>query len=289
MPARPDDPGSSTPPAPSELSARRPWIDYECHRGDLDEHVLASITDLALARISTRLTLDVSAVRPVHLIVADGANRCVDHVIWIDPPAPGRGYSVYDWFELLFTHELTHLLVRDAWGMPAVLWWEGLAVHLGDDGVRARLFGRSYHTYCRALAEHGALLPLEPLLRASTYYRRRTDFRVDLQAGSFCAFLLDAYGPSCVGRFVTECPRPASEPAAAIVDPIARRHFGDDFHELCARWVRFLRTDVACDPSLAEGLRARRLGETQDGTPHCDHCFEHTTLASVCERCSQAT
>jgi hypothetical protein len=262
MPDHHDDPVDDAPSLPRTHS----WLDGDCHLG--------TITDRALANVAARLELDVSTLRDVRLVIGSGANSCVDRVIRIDARSPPRGFSSDDWFELLFTHELTHLLVRETWGLPAVLFWEGLAVHLGDDAVRTRLSGNSYHDHCRALDAIDALLPLESLLRASTYYRRRTDFRVDLQAGSFCGFLLDAYGPSRVGRFLTDCPRPTHDPASSIVDPIAQRRLGSDVRGLRDQWLQFLRARSPEDPTLIDRLPARPLGDTPDGPAHCDACFE---------------
>ena len=270
------------------------WFELELRRGDLDEAIITRIVDAARVNVAARLQIDVSGLRGVRVVVADDANTVVDHEIRVAPRPSGGGYSIYDWFELLFTHELTHLIVRDTWGMPAALWWEGMPVHLGDDAVRSRLFGGSYHAYCGALAELGALLSLESLLRGSTYYRRRPDFRVDLQAGSFCGFLLETFGPRRLGHFIAESPRPVSEPAVAIVDPGLRRHFGNDLRGLQAAWVQFLATRVASDRALIERLSTRRFGEEPDAVAHCDHCFAHLrsiapSTPPLCASCAAMT
>jgi len=269
------------------VSTGQARFEIECHGGELDEAIAAAIADAALARVAARLQIDVSSLHHIRVIVAHGANTVVDREIRVAPRASGRGYSVYDWFELLFTHELTHLLVRDAWGVPPVLWWEGLPVHIGDDSARTRLFGSSYHGYCRALDELGSLIPLEPLLRASTYYRRRTDPRVDLQAGSFCGFLLEIYGPQRLGRFIAEWSRPISKHAVTIIDPLLQHHLGDDLHRLGMAWRHFLRMRVACDPSLVERLRERRFGDAPDGTDHCDDCFAPLGSVVGCPSCTR--
>ena len=270
----------------STVSFDRSPFQIECHRADLDLVVMAKLADATLIDLARLLGIDASGVRPVRVIVADGASSVIDREIRVAPRPAGPKYTTHDWFELLFAHELTHLLVRDAWGMPAVLWWEGMAVHLGDDRVRTRLFGQPYHEWCRALEELEALLPLEPLLRASTYYRRRADLRTDLQAGSFCGFLLQTRGSHRLGRFLAES-RPITAPGTQIVDPVLRRTLGDDLAGLQSEWVRFLRADVRCVPTLVEQLRERQLGGEPDRPDHCDQCFAVPGGTHGCLACAR--
>jgi hypothetical protein len=266
-------------------SGDRSWFWIECHRAELDTTILTAIAELTMTTVAQRLGIESSGFDAVRVVVSDRMNSVVDREIWIAPRPAGRGYSTYDWFELLFAHELTHLLIQDAWGLPPVLWWEGMAVHLGDDRVRARLFGHDYHVWCRALDELGRMLPLEPLLRASTYYRRRPDIRVDLQAGSFCGFLLQTRGPGLLGRFLAEA-HPIGELGGLFVDTLLERHLGADLDGLQSEWIRFLRADVNCAPSVTERLRALSSDGAPDGREHCDHCFtvQDGTNRCLCSR-----
>jgi len=248
---------------------------------------MAAIADDAMHVLTKALEIEVSQVRPCRVIVDEGPSSVVDRVIRISSQ-PRAGYRRDDWLELLFSHELTHLLVRDAWGVGPVLWWEGLAVHLGDDRIRTRLFGHSYHAYCRALDHLGGLLPLEPLLRASTFYRRRADLRVDLQAGSFCGFLLETLGPQCLRAFLTDYRRPTRAEPGVRLDPITKQHLGDDFVGLCEGWVRFLRA-LPCEPVLVDRLRTRTLGLECDRSEHCDFCFAPRSSDRECPCPDDAT
>lgn len=268
-------------------ATRNPRFRIESHREDLDTAIMAAIAEVTLTTVAQRLCIDVAEFGAVRVIVSSQTNSVVDREIIVAPRPAGRGYSMYDWFELLFAHELTHLLIQDAWGLPPVLWWEGMAVHLGDDRVRTRLFGHDYHAWCRALDDLSRLLPLERLLRASEYYRCRRDPRVDLQAGSFCGFLLQTRGCERLGRFLAES-RPLGEAGARIVDLLLARHLGADLCGLESEWIRFLRAQVRSVPSVAERVRTLRLDEAPDGREHCDHCFAVRNGASRCP-CSVTT
>ncbi|MBS1123187.1 MAG: Peptidase superfamily [Deltaproteobacteria bacterium] len=242
---------------------------------------MSTIADDALRVISNRLEIDAGRFRTAHVIVDEGPSSVVDRAIRISS-LPRDGYQRADWLELLFSHELTHLLVRDTWGTGPVLWWEGLPVHLGDDRVRTRLFGHSYHAYCRALDQLDALLPLEPLLQASTFYRRRADIRVDLQAGSFCGFLLETLGPRRLGAFLTDYRRPTRADPRMLLDPITKQHLGDDFAGLAEGWIGFLRARVPCEPELVDRLRTRTFGLEPDRREHCDFCFAPRSSDRAC-------
>jgi hypothetical protein len=254
----------------------------ECDDDSVDSAALAAIADDALVIVSRRLAIDPASVAPIRVIVGNGRNSAVDREIRVGLRAAGQGYDWTDWFELLFSHELTHVLLRDAWATGPVLWWEGMPVHLGDDRVRTRLFGRSYHAYCRVLDELGVLLPLAPLVHASTFYRRRRDIRVDLQAGSFCGFLLDTFGPRPLRAFMTEYRPPSPAQPRLVLDPILRRHLGDDLEGLARAWVRSLRTHIDCDAALVARFRARSFGAEPDAAEHCDFCFAPVRDGHIC-------
>jgi hypothetical protein len=257
------------------VSNRRAELEIDCQRDDLDPAALAAIAHRALDELCARLQLALPT-GPIRVIVgADGTSSANGRELVVVPRAAGNGYTTADWFELLFAHEVAHLLVQEAWGMPPVLIWEGLPVHLGDDRTRTRLFGHTYHAYCRALDALASLLPLAPLLRASTYYRRRGDVRVDLQAGSFCAFLLETHGPSQLGGFIRASVRPTTDPPEAVVDPGLVRWLGADLRTLEAAWIASLRAHPAA-PALVERFRGRPLGTEPDRRAHCDRCFAPT-------------
>lgn len=248
------------------------WFRIECRCDDVDAAAVATIADAAMRTLTRTLAIDASSFRSATVIVGDGPSSVVDRVIAISPH-PRGSLRRDDWLELVLSHELTHLLVRDAWGMGPVLWWEGLPVHLGDDRVRTRVLGHTYHAYCRALDHLGALLPLAPLLRASTFYRRRADFRVDVQAGSFCGFLLETLGPHRLRAFLGDFRAPTRADPRMVLDPIAIRHLGGDFASLGEGWLEFLRNRVPYEPALVERLRTRRFGGEPDRFEHCDFCF----------------
>lgn len=251
----------------------------DCQLDGFDLRELSSIADATLEEVAARLELGLATFRPARIVVAAGASSVVEREIRVAPRPAGGGYSVYDWFELLVAHELTHLLVRDRWGLPPALLWEGLAVSLGDDRIRTRLFARSYDAWCRGLVELGALVPLAPLLRGSTYYRHRPDVRVDLQAGSFCGFLLRTRGPQRVRELVAASRRPTSDPANAILDPILLDLLGSDFAALEREWMELLRVEVERDASLVDRLRDRLRAVPPPGRERCDLCFAE--LAAV--------
>lgn len=257
------------------------WFRIECRCDDVDAAALATMANDAMHVITRALALDASRARPVTVIVGEGPSCVVDRVITISSH-PRGGCRRDDWLELVFSHELTHLLVRDAWGVGPVLWWEGLPVHLGDDRVRTRLTGHTYHAYCRALDQLGVLLPLAPLLQASTYYRRRADFRVDLQAGSFCGFLLETLGPHRVGAFLASYRRPTRADPRVELDPITTQHLGGSFAELGEGWLQFLRAHVPCERALVERLGARSFGVEPDRAEHCDFCFAPRSTDRAC-------
>jgi hypothetical protein len=249
-------------------------------REGLDAAAAAATCERVVTTLSTRLAIDLSTIPPIRVIIGDGESSAVDREVRVSPRPAGRGYTVQDWLELLVSHELTHVLVREAWGMPPVLWWEGIAIHLGDDRVRTRLFGTSYRAYCRALDDAGLLLAFEPLLRASAYYRRRGDPRVDLQSGSFCGFLLDIHGPGRLASFVADTRPPTAEPALAGIDPMLERHFGAGLDRLHADWRAYLRAESASTAALAERIRPRLESGIRDGYEHCDRCFARLASGS---------
>jgi hypothetical protein len=251
-----------------------PFLRLECRLLDLDLETLMRVAHQVIRVVTRRLELPMDAAMGLEVLVGDGPNDAQHRSIRVSPKPAGRGYGRYDWFELLFSHELTHVLVESAWGRPPLPWWEGLPVALGDDRVRTRLFGRSYHARCRALDELGMLLPMQPLLRASYYYAARTDSRVDVQAGSLCAFGLEVHGPAALRAFVGDVRLPTPEDPRLVLEPALRRHVGADFEGHVEDWLQWLRATVPLDDALLEQLVARSAEPPpRRGRIHCDFCY----------------
>jgi len=194
---------------------------------------VAALAERSGQRIVDGLQIDDGA--PVRLIVAEGRNEAVGRTISV-APREGGGMDRAAWLELLITHELTHVVVASAWGEPPALLWEGLPVWFGDAYVRERVLGRSYAVECRALLELDRLRPLAPLWSHATYYGERKDYRVDVQAGAFCGWLLATIGPSRL-------------PTLALAD----------LSRLEPAWHDWLRESVPRDAARVDRLRALNL------------------------------
>jgi hypothetical protein len=236
-------------------------IDLRCDL--VASEVVTRIVDDTLARVNDRLCL---AGVDFELVVAAGTSSVVGRRIHV-APRPARGaLTEGDWFELLFAHEYTHLVLEARWKPGPALWWEGLPIHLGDDHVRTRATGLDYHAHCRALDDADRLLPLVPLIGARGFYARRRDHRVDLQAGSFCGFLLDAFGVAPLRALLTAYQPPSAESPRVSIDPLLRHHLGAPFDELERRWRAFLRTRVAAPQRAA-------CAEVPPGPGRCDGCY----------------
>ncbi len=264
------------------MNQRAPTLVFDCRRDDLSVERLRAVGEDTARRVVGMLGID--APGEVLVTVAeDGPSHAVGDRVRVSPWS-GRGLTVDDSFELLLAHELTHVLMRRAWGTPPVLWWEGLPIHLGDDFVRARALGRSYDAYCRILLELGAALPLGELMAASDYYRRRPDFRVDLIAGSFAGFVLRTRGSEALGAFVQAVERPEPNSPRWVVTPAMVRHLGADLAALERQWHTALRELPPPDPSLLAKWGQRHFDGAPPGRVHCDVCFAPVSERG-CETC----
>ncbi len=238
----------------------------------LKEEALTSLADGVAADLCRQLGLTLEPWVPVSVDVGAGPSQAIGRQIRIEAkPAAGR-HTAEDWFELLLRHELTHVLVAENWGIAPCLFWEGLPIHLGDNHVRRRLFGHSYHDHCAALSRCRALLPLRRLILPSDYYSRRSDFRVDLQAGAFTGFLLERDGIAGLRSLFRSYRPPTPDRPWVAVDRLFQKHLGADLAGLESAWRAALLASPA-DPGHVEKYRSRRFGETPTLPAHCDFCM----------------
>lgn len=262
---------------------RHPEIRIHCQRVGLARERLSEIAETTASRIVERFQVDLRNTS-VDVDVGGTTNSVVGHTVTI-ATRTGGGLSDENWFELLLAHELTHFVVREAWGLPPALFWEGLPVSLGDDYVRTRVLGRPYGQWCRALLELDRLLELTPLLRANVYYASRPDFRVDLEAGSFCGHLLRTRGAGRLGDFVRSVGRPPDDGGAWTITPALQRNLGGTLPELEEEWIAWLRATVTLEPSVLDRCASLNFSASL-GSLHCDRCFSpvHDSRCTGCGR-----
>jgi hypothetical protein len=249
-------------------------LKLQCELDELDMGELMRVAHRATYVVTSQLGVSMDSVAGLEVRVeAGGRSSALGRTIVVSLPNDRGTLSTSEWFELLYSHELTHVVVESQWGRPPVLWWEGLSISLGDDRVRARVLGHSYHQHCRALDLLGVLLPMGPLLTAGGYYERRGDYRVDVQAGSLCGYLLQVHGAESLRQFVSqaECPRPGNP--CLRINPALRRNFGTDFEGLVDQWRHWLRQIGQPDDALLDKLRRQSFDDAPSGRPHCEFCY----------------
>jgi len=260
-----------------------PTLSFGCHSVELDRHRIETIGHDVARRLSAVLEVR-RPLRVEVLLATDGGSWAQGSLVRLCPRA-GGGLSLLESFEMLLAHELTHVLVRECWGLPPALVWEGLSVHLGDAWTRARVLGRTYHTYCRVLGELGVLPRLEGLMSAAAFYRWRPDSRVDLAAGSFCGFLLATRGAAALRAFVADLGRPTAQVPRWVLVPAMRRHLGADLAHLEREWIVWLQHRPEA-PELRESWASRRFDGPPRGRMHCDVCFA-PRAAQGCVACGE--
>jgi len=189
-----------------------------------------AFADAILDDLAARLDVTLEGWTRPRLVLGADRSEVVGDTVRVEAKEARGSCSEVDWLELLLRHELTHLLIERHWGMAPTLFWEGVPVHLGDDFVRQRLHGRDYADRCRELAASGRLLNFEGLIAPDAYYRRRSDYRVDMQAGAFCGWLLDV-DPGGLRRLFAIWPDDPSNTQAALVSC-----FGVGLGELETGW-----------------------------------------------------
>jgi hypothetical protein len=233
-----------------------------------------------LEELAFELQIDLAALpelAPIQVHVGPRPSGTVGSQVWIEARTSGP-LGPDGWFELLLRHELVHLLIESAWGRGPALLWEGLPIALADARVRAR-YGISYRDHCRAVAAAGRLVPLGELVLASSFYARRTDPRVDLQAGAFCGWLLQQGALPALAELLRSWHPPT--PDRPVVDLTALPDLlGEDLLGLERRW----RASLA-GPVPPPDLVARWLADPPSPRrPHCDFCFG-PRAADPCDRC----
>jgi len=266
------------------VPSRRFEIAMQCDF--LDPKTIGGVADQILDRLGSSLEIGLDNWQPAKVFVRDGPNCMVDREIHVSPKRSGKRLSANDWFELLFAHELTHLLIAEAWGIAPVLFWEGVPVFMADNFTRSRVLGTTYHECSRALLENERLLPLSELLLPRSYHARRTDSRVDIQAGSFSGYLLQSFGVGPMRALATDYVAPSAEVPRMLLTPLLKRHFDSDLPGLEAKWTHFLETEVACRSALVEQLSGSKT--TRGAVPplrcnFCGHRLNQSQLA--CSSC----
>jgi hypothetical protein len=154
--------------------------------------------------------------------------------------------------ENIYQHELVHLLSRHAWGTHLPLFWEGLAVALSDFNFHERFSNVNYHDYSRALLDHSKLLSMKRLLSPDTFYSARSDFRVDVQCGSFTSFLIESYGIQNLERLFRIFKRPSHLKPMVFLGRDLRLIFKKSYSALLSDWKTYLRTTRASVPNLSK-------------------------------------
>lgn len=243
----------------------------------VDVEALGLEADRICERLARKLEIDLSDWPSAEVVVAQGQSSVVGRKIRVCPKPGDKNLSSADWFALLFGHELTHLLLSDNWGMAPTLFWEGVPIYMADNHIRSQALGFNYHQYCRALLENDNLLSLAELLLPRKYYARRTDSRVDIQAGSFCGFLLERQGPSAMRGLFSDYVEPTAQAPLMRLTPLLEKHFAADISLLEQDWIGFLNEKVSYMTSLGEKVRARKSTEHAPGLLRCNFCGHQLT------------
>ena len=248
---------------------------------------LAQLMDAAAVDIAELLDIPLSPRKMATVTVGAASSQVSGSDIRIQAKPPLGRYSSLDWFELLFRHELTHLLVRRHWGTAPALFWEGLPIHLGDELVRKRLFGHSYRAHCAALFACGPLIALSRLILPSDYYGMRTDFRVDLQAGAFTAFVLERNTIQDLRSLFRTYRQPSPQRPWVAIDRLCQKTLGADLVELECLWQRWLE-GIPVDTDLVRSYHEIRFTDRAVVRTRCDFCMHRLDPSGKkCTSCGQ--
>lgn len=259
-------------------------IGFRARVQDLDALIESAIDD-----VTTMLEVDLSGKPPIPVTIYNGAGSEASRKGIMIMPREDAQCGPRDWFDLLFRHELTHLLAGMFCGRccPAIF-WEGLPVYVADNMVRQRIFQWSYHEYCAALSARSQLLDLTVCLLSHQYYGLQHDFRVTVEAGSFTGYLVEQYGMRTLQQaFACYIPPTPQRPVLDLT-ALCAACWGKSFGELTQEWLQFLARLQPVSSKAAEAVERRAHPPTVSiKAKHCPFCYspmpQHTD--GVCPRC----
>ncbi len=190
---------------------------------------LAAIAEQVYPRITGALQWQPRSKTEVVLLDAfDVANGFATPIpfnhtaIFLTPPDEGELLELSDWFELVFTHEFTHIVHLDkARGAPNVIrnivgrWWftfpnllqptwaiEGLATYVESD--EAQLQGRLGNSYYDALMQMEVAAGVKSLREINANGRAWPLSKAYLYGAYFFRFLEQRYGQQTVYQYVND-------------------------------------------------------------------------------------
>lgn len=192
------------------------------------------------------------------------------------------------WFELLFSHELVHALTDKIWkGEWLSIFLEGLPVYISDHSIRKKALNLSYHEQSRALLVENKLLRLEHIIMGANYFNYRTDWRIDIQSGSFVGFLIENYGMNKLKAIVERYSPPTPKKPYIKINHILEDETGIDLSSLENIWKNFLLKNVKeNNVAYKKVLQANFNDLLKTSSTHCQYCYHPLKdNLSICPSC----
>jgi hypothetical protein len=247
------------------------------------------LIEVAIDDVTNILEVDLSGKPPIPLTIHNGSGSEASRKGIMITPREDARCGVRDWFDLLFRHELTHLLVGAFWGKSClVIFWEGVPVYVADNMVRQRIFDWSYHDYCAALSARSQLVSLTSCLLPQHYYGLQHDFRVTVEAGSFTGFIMEQYGIQALRQAFASYVLPTPQRPVLELTALCSACWDKSFDELTQEWHQFLAGFQPISPEALEAVERRAYPKTvsiQD--IHCPFCYAPISpnKNGTCPRC----
>ncbi|MDD5090023.1 MAG: hypothetical protein PHQ23_03820, partial [Candidatus Wallbacteria bacterium] len=241
----------------------------------VDSGTVSSMFETILNEQLPDLNMQNTKVKREVQIVDGGGSGAEGNLIRVAPDT-GSGESCFlENLDLLFRHELTHLLLAEACGTGniQIIFWEGIPNWFAENKVRTIKFGFSYHEYCRAFLVSDKLLPLNLFVIAHDYYSMRRDFRYDLQAASFCGYLAGKYGIDSIIGALKEFQPPTPDHPVIEISKLLMGFSGKKLSALEKDWQKFLLNKVTARPDREERAASYTLPSFEEPPyTHCGFC-----------------
>ena len=192
----------------------------------------------------------------INLVLNSPHSYCDENGIYIQKVTEKGGLNRDQWLELLFKHELTHFLSAKKWGMPPSIFFEGLAVFMSDMDIKARELGQSYHRQALALIHTSHYIPFSAITYSHHYLGRRNDFRCDVEAGSFIAFLVERHSMDSIRRVYEKSKLPTHADPSLNIHEVCKEVYGRDLSELESDWHQWLKESFEVSVDEIEKLES---------------------------------